>query len=53
MVFPVINKVNAELVKKSLSCCERDNVKYNLFKHSSASNFETNSSDSYACPNYQ
>ena len=31
MVFPVISKLNAELVKKEgLSCCARDNVKYKL-----------------------
>ena len=27
MVFPVISKFNAQLVKKSLSCCARDHVK--------------------------
>ena len=46
MVFPVISKFNAELVKKSLSCCARDNVKYKLFKHPRASNSKANSSDS-------
>ena len=46
MVLPVINKFNAELVKKRLSCCARDNVKYKLFKHSRASYSKANSSDS-------
>ena len=46
MVFPVISKFNAELVKKKLICCARDNAKYKLLKHSRASNFKVNSSDS-------
>ena len=45
MVFPVISKFNAELVKKSLSCCARDNVKYKLFKHSRATNSQAKSSE--------
>ena len=46
MVFPVIRKFNAELLKKGLSCCDRDKVKYKLLKHSWAGNSKANSSDS-------
>ena len=46
MDFPVIKQFNAELVKKSLSCYARDNVKNKLFKHSRASYSKANSSDS-------
>ena len=46
MVSPVISKFDAELVKKSLSCCARDNIKFKLFKHCRESNSKANSSDS-------
>ena len=54
MIFPVISKFNAELVK-CLSGCGRDNIKYELFKHSMAKNSKVNSSDSLCinCPSYQ
>ena len=42
MIFPVTSQFNAELVKKSLSLYARDNVKYELFKHSRASNSKAN-----------
>ena len=46
MVFAVISKFNAELVKKKFKLLFKGNVKYKLFKHSRASNSKANSSDS-------
>ena len=43
MVFPVISKFNAELVKK-IKLLRKG--QYKLFKHSRASNSKANSSDS-------
>ena len=45
MIFPVTSKFNAEMVKNK-SLYARDNVKYELFKHSRASNSKGNASDS-------
>ena len=39
MIFPVLSKFDAKWVKK-VSLCARDNVRYEHYKHSRASNFK-------------
>ena len=53
MVFLVFSKFNAELVKKSLSCCARDNVKYKLLSTPGQVTPRHTHLTVYACPSYQ